>query len=82
MKKKIAAALAMAVAFSLTACGGNGGTDTPSGSNGGQENVTLRFYNYALSETAKADWWNATVEAFESENDWIDIETITEIITA
>lgn len=77
MKKKIAAALAMAVAFSLTACGGNGGTDTPSGSNGGQENVTLRFYNYALSETAKADWWNATVEAFESENDWIDIETIT-----
>lgn len=77
MKKKIAAALAMAVAFSLTACGGNGGTDTLSGSNGGQENVTLRFYNYALSETAKADWWNATVEAFESENDWIDIETIT-----
>ena len=77
MKKKIAAALAMAVAFSLTACGGNGGTDTPSGSNGGQENVTLRFYNYALSETAKADWWNATVEAFEAENDWIDIETVT-----
>lgn len=77
MKRKIAAALAMVMAFSLTACGGNGGTDTPSGSNGEQENVTLRFYNYALSETAKADWWNATVDAFEAENDWIDIETVT-----
>lgn len=77
MKRKIAATLAMVMAFSLTACGGNGGTDTPSGSNGEQENVTLRFYNYALSETAKADWWNATVDAFEAENDWIDIETVT-----
>ena len=74
MKKKIAAALAMVMAFSLAACSGGGGTDTPSTSNGEQENVTLRFYNYALSETAKADWWNATVEAFEAENDWIDIE--------
>ncbi len=77
MKKKIAAALAMVMAFSLAACSGGGGTDTPSTSNGEQENVTLRFYNYALSETAKADWWNATVEAFEAENDWIDIETVT-----
>lgn len=77
MKRKIAAALAMAMTFSLAACGGGGGTDTPSTSNGEQENVTLRFYNYALSETAKADWWNATVEAFEAENDWIDIETVT-----
>lgn len=77
MKKKIAAALAMVMAFSLAACSGGGGTDTLSTSNGEQENVTLRFYNYALSETAKADWWNATVEAFEAENDWIDIETVT-----
>ena len=77
MKKKIAAALAMVMAFSLAACSGGGGTDTPSTSNGEQENVTLRFYNYALSETAKADLWNATVEAFEAENDWIDIETVT-----
>ena len=65
MKKKIAAALAMVMAFSLAACSGGGGTDTLSTSNGEQENVTLRFYNYALSETAKADWWNATVEALK-----------------
>lgn len=77
MKRKVAAALAMVMAFSLTACGGNGGTDTSSAADGEQENVTLRFYNYALSETAKADWWNATVDAFEAENDWIDIETVT-----
>ncbi len=41
------------------------------------ENVTLRFYNYALSETAKADWWTNVIASFEAENPTIDIETIT-----
>lgn len=27
--------------------------------------VTIRFYNYALSETAKADWWENTIANFE-----------------
>lgn len=49
-------------------------TDSASGTH---ENVTLRFYNYALSETAKADWWKSMIDTFEKENSWIDIETIT-----
>ncbi len=77
MKKKMTAFLAMAMAFSLTACGGGRDDATTSSADEEKENVTLRFYNYALSETAKADWWNSTVEAFETENNWIDIETVT-----
>lgn len=41
------------------------------------EDTTLRFYNYALSETAKSDWWQNTIADFEKENDWVGIETIT-----
>lgn len=41
------------------------------------EKVTLRFYNYALSETAKAAWWEQTVADFEAANPNVDIETIT-----
>lgn len=52
-------------------------TTGDTGSLDGQENVTLRFYNYALSETAKADWWENTIKDFEAANDWIDVETIT-----
>lgn len=40
------------------------------------ENVTLRFYNYALSETDKAEWWQDTIDDFTAQYDWIDIETI------
>lgn len=80
MKKKILAlCMVMVMVLCLAACGKTsdgegegGGADSQ-----GEEKVTLRFYNYALSETAKADWWEKTVAAFESENDWIDIETIT-----
>ena len=46
-------------------------------SDGEKNPVTIRFYNYALSETAKADWWENTIANFEKENDWIDIETVT-----
>lgn len=42
-----------------------------------KENVTLRFYNYELSEAAKADWWKKTIDNFKADHDWIDIETIT-----
>ena len=42
-----------------------------------KEPVTIRFYNYALSETAKADWWKNTVDAFQAANPWVTIESIT-----
>ncbi|MCD7806325.1 MAG: extracellular solute-binding protein [Lachnospiraceae bacterium] len=41
-----------------------------------KEPVTLRFYNYALSETAKADWWQSTIDNFMAEYDWVTIEPI------
>ena len=40
------------------------------------EPVTLRFYNYALSEAAKASFWEQTIADFEAANDWITIESI------
>ncbi len=39
--------------------------------------VTIRYYNYALSETAKADWWKNTVASFEAANPWVTIESVT-----
>lgn len=45
--------------------------------NGKNTPVTIRFYNYAMSETAKAKWWEEKISDFEEENDWIDIETVT-----
>ena len=41
------------------------------------EPVTIRFYNYALSEAAKADWWKNTVATFEESNPWVTVENIT-----
>lgn len=90
MKKRILAmVLALTMGFSITACGGTDtkntekddttgmveGKDTANAAEG--EDVTLRFYNYALSETAKADWWENTISNFEKENAGIDIETVT-----
>ena len=42
-----------------------------------EETVTIRFYNYALSETAKAAWWEEKIADFEAANPGIDVETIT-----
>ena len=42
-----------------------------------KEPVTIRFYNYALSETAKADWWKNTVSSFEAANPWVTVEPVT-----
>ncbi len=91
MKKLLAFVLATVLAFSMAACSGNSAASTSTstasstsastGTGGAsaaeQENVTLRFYNYALSETAKADWWENTIKNFEAENTGIDIETVT-----
>ncbi len=41
------------------------------------EPVTIRFYNYELSEQAKADWWEKTIADFEAKNDWVTVETVT-----
>ena len=82
MKKFLALAMAAVMALSLAACGGTSSTTPSSTASGGastdgEENVSLRFYNYALSETAKADWWKEKIDEFEAANSWIDIETIT-----
>ena len=42
-----------------------------------KEPVTIRFYNYALSETAKADWWKNTIAAFENDNPWVTVDPVT-----
>ncbi len=65
MKKMIALVLMALMLFSLC------------GAEGAKENVTVRFYNYALSETAKADWWKNTVASFEAKYPWITVETVT-----
>ncbi len=89
MKKRImATALALMMGLGMTACGGTDAADGGSGDAGTTQSgaagdaaeggdVTLRFYNYALSETAKADWWENTIANFEKENEGIDIETVT-----
>ncbi len=41
------------------------------------EKATIRFYNYALSESAKKGWWEKTIAAFEAANPTIKIEAIT-----
>ncbi len=66
MKKTIA--LLLAALMLLSAC---------SALAEGKEPVTIRFYNYALSETAKADWWKNTVASFEEKNPWVTVESVT-----
>lgn len=90
MKKILTFLLAVVMLFSLAACtnsgggnesdnpqGGQSGTQNPGGGTGAHDPVTIRFYNYALSETAKAGWWEKTIKNFEQANNWITVETIT-----
>ena len=42
-----------------------------------QQPASIRFYNYALSETAKAAWWQETIDSFKTVNPGMDIECIT-----
>ncbi len=87
MKKLLAFILAMVMVLSMAACGTDNtdSTDKPDTTNAPdtiqgsaeKEPVTLRFYNYALSEKAKAAWWENTIAEFEKEHDWINIETVT-----
>lgn len=89
MKKLIALVMALVMILSLVACGASEtpATTVPAASNSetpaepqgdvAKEPVTLRFYNYALSETAKAAWWEETIANFEAEYDWVTVESIT-----
>lgn len=88
IRRIFSVALALLLTLSLAACGGSGQSSTPAPTGGGDggtgdggevshDPVTIRFYNYALSETAKADWWQSTIDAFQAENDWVTIEPIT-----
>lgn len=80
MKKLLAIILALAMVLSLAACGSQDAapetkapsTDSPTG----KEDVTIRFYNYALSEVAKASWWEGVIADFEAKYDWITVEPI------
>lgn len=87
LKRILSLALVLALTLSLAACGGSpAGSSAPpsqpasSGSGtpepAAKEPVTLRFYNYALSEEAKASWWKETVENFQKENDWVTVEMV------
>lgn len=90
MKKFLALLLAAVMILSLAACGGKSepvattaapaapaAAEPSEAAPAAKEPVTLRFYNYALSETAKAAWWEETIANFEAQNDWITIESIT-----
>lgn len=89
MKKLLALMLAVLMVISLAACGSEkpaettgaaAGTSAPTAeaqTDAQKEPVTLRFYNYALSEAAKASWWEETIANFEAKYDWITIEPIT-----
>lgn len=40
------------------------------------EEVTIRFYNYALSEAAKKSWWEDVIKDFEEKNPGIKIDCV------
>ena len=74
MKKRIiAAVMATLVGLSMVGCGSTSSDNSSQNktdntdstaqaetSDGEKNPVTIRFYNYALSETAKADWCEKT----------------------
>ena len=78
VQKILSLSMALLLTLSLAACGGGqqssapaptpapapASPSTPAG-DAPKEPVTLRFYNYALSETAKADWWQSTIAYFQ-----------------
>ena len=47
-----------------------------------QQPASIRFYNYALSEAAKAAWWQETIDSFKTANPGMDSECITVDTTA
>lgn len=87
MKKVIALLLVSVLALNLVACGNKEESvtetskttvaKTTSETPAKKEDVTIRFYNYELSEAAKADWWQKTITNFEKENPNVKIETVT-----
>ena len=85
MKKQMkltAAALAAAMAFSLTACGGGTDSGSTSQATGTSETstgekVTIKFANYALLEDAYTEFWEGVKSGFEAENPDITIEWVT-----
>ena len=92
MKKLLAVMLALTMVLSMAACGSKepapettvpetnaseaptsaGEADAPSE----KEDVTIRFYNYALSEAGKAAWWEDVIADFQEKYDWITVEPI------
>jgi len=40
------------------------------------ENITIRFYNYALSEAAKKSWWEGIINDFQAKNPNIKVECV------
>lgn len=91
MKRILAAILTASMAFGLAACGTSSESESAGDSSAAETNddttsdttadsekepVTIRFYNYALSEEDKAAWWEKTIQNFEEENDWITVETV------
>ncbi|RGS67003.1 hypothetical protein DWX81_08605 [Roseburia inulinivorans] len=76
MKKRIiAAVMATLVGLSMVGCGSTSSDNSSQNktdntdstaqaetSDGEKNPVTIRFYNYALSETAKADWWRIQLQ--------------------
>jgi len=87
IRRIFAIAMALMLALNLAACGGQQQSSAPAPASpaesgepaapAAKDPVTLRFYNYALSETAKSDWWQSTIADFQKEHDWVNIETIT-----
>lgn len=70
MKKTILVLLAVLMTASVLFAGGSQEA-APKG------DTTIRFYNYALSETEKKAWWEKTIAGFEAANPGTKIEVIT-----
>ena len=73
MKKLLTVMLALVIVLSMTACGSKAPeAEAPAE----KEDITIRFYNYALSEAGKAAWWEQVIADFETMYDWIQVEPI------
>ena len=77
-KKLMALLLVLVMTVSMAACGSKQveSKAPETQADGSKAPVTLRYYNYALSETDKAAWWEQVIADFEAKYDWITVEPI------
>lgn len=73
MKRLLALALALVMAFALVACSQ---TDTQTDDPAIDEDVTIYFCNYAVLETAHTEYWETLIADFETAHPNIHVEVV------